>query len=709
MRPLATGDPVRLGPYRLFGVLGEGGMGKVYVAQDRAGAVAAVKVLRPELAHDTGLAQRFVREALAAQAVRSPGVAAVLGAQTEGGRPWIATEFLAGPTLDQVIERYGPLDDASLRALAASVARTLCDIHASGFVHRDLKPPNIVITSDGPRIIDFGIARPEHGLTLTTTGQIPVTPGYGAPEQALGRRVTWAADVFSLGAVLVYAATGHRAFEGTHVAAVQYEVVHGEPRWQGLSPEQHALIAPCLAKDAAGRPSPEQIAAAFAPPKKAVTVWKRGPVADAIKERERELRNLSAPLLPTAETDARPGRRRLLTGLAVGGAVLAAGGTGTGWWLLRGSKSVRQRPKGPFDYPPAAKTPAERLLSADEGDYIVGGSPPVLWGAHDVTSAESPAPLPVRDVVIVGHPLSGILALDVVDGKRRWSVPEMRMACRYLSLSDRLVVAADDHGTLHTFVPATGEPKWTARADAETLLTADTEAIYLLTKDRRLRAVGRSDARIRWTVRLPEDFGKTILPRPVAHRGRLVITTSTGRVMAVNTESGRTEWTAHGLAKERALFPAARNGIVVLNGKTLSARSVSDGKQLWAYTEKAYYDSSLKEWSRPGIYGDMVYTFGCDTQGYGFPMAFDVRSGKKRWEGGVAVGSNDNPILRQGHGVWLLDDEPVPKVSATGTQNDARATWSYEPTDRAAHAVFSAAGNRVFVTCEDSLYALPVF
>lgn len=709
MRPLATGDPVRLGPYRLLGVLGEGGMGKVYVGQDRAGTVAAVKVLRPELAHDTGLAQRFVREALAAQAVRSPGVAAVLGAQTEGGRPWIATEFLTGPTLDQVIDRYGPFDDASLRALAASVARTLRDIHASGFIHRDLKPPNIVITADGPRVIDFGIARPEHGLTLTTTGQIPVTPGYGAPEQVLGHRVTWAADVFSLGAVLVYAATGHRAFEGTHVAAVQYEVVHGEPRWHGLSPEQHTLIAPCLAKEAAGRPNPEQIAAAFAPPKKADAVWKRGPVADAIKEREREIRNLSAPPLPTAETGAGPSRRRLLTGLAAGGAVLAVGGTGTGWWLLRGGKSDRQRPEGPFDYPPAVKTPAARLLSADEGDYLVGGSPTELWAAHGVISAKSPAPLPIRDVLVVGDLAGGLVALDVVDGKRRWSAPEMRMERRYLTLSDRLVMAADDHGTLHTFVPATGKPKWTAQADAETLLTADAEAIYLLTKDRRLRAVGRSDARVRWTARLPEDFGKTILPRPVAHRGRLVITTSTGHVMAVNTDSGRTEWTAHDLAKERSLFPAARNGIVVLNGKTLAARSILDGKQLWAYTENAYYDHSRKEWGRPSIYGDVVYTLGCDTQGYGFPMAFDVRSGKKQWEGGVALGSNDNPILRQGHGVWLLDHGPVPTVSATGTEKDARETWSYKPTDRAASAAFSAAGNRVFVTCDTSLYALPVF
>ncbi|WP_225823245.1 protein kinase domain-containing protein [Streptomyces naphthomycinicus] len=708
MRPLGTGDPIRLGPYRLLGVLGEGGMGKVYVGQDHAGAVAAVKVLRPELTHDTGLAQRFVREALAAQAVRSPGVAAVLGAQTEGGRPWIATEFLAGPTLDQIVERHGALDDASLRALAASVARTLRDIHASGFVHRDLKPPNIVLTSAGPKIIDFGIARPEHGLTLTTTGQIPVTPGYGAPEQVLGHRVTSAADVFSLGAVLVYAATGHRAFEGTHVAAVQYEVVHGEPRWQGLSAEQHALIAPCLAKDAAGRPGPDQIAAAFAPSKKAGSVWKRGPVADAIREREREMRNLSAPLLPTAETGTGPSRRRLLTGFAAGGAVLAAGGTGTGWWLLRGGKSERRR-EGPFDYPPAVKTPAERLLSADQGDYIVGGSPKALWKADDVTSADSPAPLPVRDVVIVGHPDRGVVAYGVVDGKRRWSAPAMRMTCRYLSLSDRLVVAADEHGTLHTFVPASGQPKWTARADAETLLTVDAEAIYLLTKDHRLRAVSRSDARIRWTAQLPEDFRKTVFPRPVAHQGRLVLTTSTGHTMAVNTGNGRTEWTARGLTKDRSLFPAAWNGTVILNGKTLSARRISDGKHLWTYTENAYYDHSKKEWGRPSVYGDVLYSIGCDTQGYGYPKAFDVRTGKKQWEAGVAVTSNDHPVLRQGNGVWFLDPEPTATVTTTGTEDDAREAWSYELTEKGDTTAFTAAGNRVFVASGNSVYTLPVF
>nr|WP_324618385.1 serine/threonine-protein kinase [Streptomyces sp. RTd22] len=160
MNLLGSGDPIRLGPYRLLGVLGEGGMGKVYLGRDSSGRAAAVKVLRPELAHDEHMSQRFVREAQAAQAVTSTGVARVLGAWTEGGRPWIATEFLAGPTLDDAIEEQGPFDELGVAELACDLARTLQDIHAAGLVHRDLKPSNIVMTSSGPRIIDFGIARP---------------------------------------------------------------------------------------------------------------------------------------------------------------------------------------------------------------------------------------------------------------------------------------------------------------------------------------------------------------------------------------------------------------------------------------------------------------------------------------------------------------------------------------------------------------------
>ncbi|MGW0885143.1 protein kinase domain-containing protein [Streptomyces sp. NPDC002671] len=696
MRPLGTGDPIRLGPYRLLGVLGEGGMGKVYVGQDHAGTVAAVKVLRPELAHDTGLAQRFVREALAAQAVRSPGVAAVLGAQTEGGRPWIATEFLAGPTLDQVVDQHGPLDEAKLRALAASVARTLRDIHAAGFVHRDLKPPNIVLTSGGPRVIDFGIARPEHGLTLTTTGQIPVTPGYGAPEQVLGQRVTPAADVFSLGAVLVYAATGHRAFEGTHVAAVQYEVVHGEPRWHGLSPEQHALIAPCLAKEAAGRPTPEQIAGAFALPKKSDTVWKRGPVADAIRDREREVRELTAPLL-TTQTGTGPSRRRLLTGFAAGGALVAAAG-GTGWWLLRDSGPSR---KDLFTIPPAVKTPAARILSADDGDYIVGDQVKPLWVHDAAVGTHSPAPLPIRDVIIAGAAASGIAAFNVVDGKRRWQASDMDMTSRYLSLSDRLLVAADKEGTLHTFVPSTGEPKWTAKADAKALLAADEEAVYVVTEDHRLRSVGRTDARVRWTVPIPDQFRTSVYPQGAADSGTLVVSTTGGHALAVSTKTGRPLWTMYNQARKKQLVPVVRNGVVYLNGKSLSARGISDGKELWQETDSY---ASPPEWGPAAISGNSVYS----TIG-GNVRRFPIRGGQDQWS---SLESGQGPVLVQGSGAWVIDESYNGTTVRTLSIKDGSEIWTYDfPSLFGLKIKVSLAvgGNRAFAAANGSLLAFPVF
>ncbi|MGI5471194.1 serine/threonine-protein kinase [Streptomyces sp. CA-132043] len=276
MRPLGSGDPLRLGPYRLLAVLGTGGMGQVFLGRDRAGRRAAVKVLRRELAHDPHMAQRFLREAAAAQAVRSPGVARVLDMETGTGRPWIATEYLAGPTLSDAVGRHGPLDENGVRALGAALAGTLADVHATGLVHRDLKPSNIVLTSGGPRIIDFGIARPEHGLTLTTTGQAPATPGYAPPEQVLGHRTGPPGDVFALGAVLAYASSGRPAFDAAHVAAVQYEVVHGIPRLDTVPPGIRAIVEPCLAKEPGRRPQPHHVASHLAPPRGRSGAGRRG-------------------------------------------------------------------------------------------------------------------------------------------------------------------------------------------------------------------------------------------------------------------------------------------------------------------------------------------------------------------------------------------------------------------------------------------------
>ncbi|MEU5235545.1 serine/threonine-protein kinase [Streptomyces lydicus] len=710
MKPLGTGDPLRLGPYRLLGVLGEGGMGKVYVGQDGAGTVAAVKVLRPELTGEADLARRFVREAQAATAVTSKGVARVLGTDTEGGRPWIATEFLAGPTLDEAVETYGPFDEPAVRALAASLARTLVDIHATGLVHRDLKPPNIVLTSGGPRVIDFGIARPEHGLTLTTTGQVPVTPGYGAPEQVLGRRVAAPADVFSLGAVLVHAAGGRRAFDGAHIAALQYKVVHDEPDLTSVPEVLRPLIAPLLAKEPAARPTPDRIAAAFAPPRGAERAWRRGPVSQAIKERESGIHELTTTLVAGAAPQ-RVSRRRLLTGLAAGGAVLAAGGgAAAAWW---------PRPPAPpgkkvdlFAFPPAARTPVAHVLNPDDGDMIVGGSPKELWVVHGL-GADTPAPLPVRDVIVFGTRDGGIAAHNVVDGKRRWAARDIKPTGRYLSLSDRLIAAVDAKGTLRTFVPSTGERRWTADVRAHQLLAADDEAVYLVTEDHRLRAVARSDATVRWTsAPLGKPF-RTVDPPGVVADGRLVLGTDDGNVLAVDTANGRRVWDLRGQS-DGFVRPAVHGGTVYLGGRSMTARRAADGKELWTVRKRALA-GALDHEKQPFVsFGPVTAT--ADAL-YATHHAYvdDDSTLPDKWKPGDGSevfqlrGSSNvgTPVLPQGNGLWMIEGDPWYAVNAVSAQ-DGSPVWEYK-VGKADRQWLVADGNRVFVLNDDALYALPVF
>ncbi|REK87147.1 hypothetical protein DY245_28530 [Streptomyces inhibens] len=700
MNPLGTGDPLRLGPYRLLGVLGEGGMGKVYVGQDGAGTVAAVKVLRPELTHEANLVQRFVREAQAAQAVTSKGVACVLGAQTEGGRPWIATEFLTGPTLDEAVEAYGPFDEPAVRAIAASIARTLADIHAAGLIHRDLKPPNIVLTSDGPRVIDFGIARPEHGHTLTTTGQIPVTPGYGAPEQVLGRRVAAPADVFSLGAVLVYVASGRRAFDATHIAALQYKVVHDEADLDGVPEQLRPLIAPCLAKDPAARPTPAQIAAAFAPPKGAERAWRRGKVAGAIKERESRIHELTTLILPEASGSPNAvSRRRLLTGLAAGGVVLAAGGGAAVALWPPGHTTPAKKKVDLFAFPPAVKTPEAHVLSADDGDYIVGGSPKALWGPVEVLADDTPAPLPVRDVIVFGAAGGGIAAHNVVDGKRRWAVRDVSAPSRYLSLSDRLIAAADTKGTIRTFVASTGEPRWTADADASVLLAADDEAVYVLTKDHQLRAVRRSDAKIRWTAKIAANYRTKIKPPGAVAHGRLILSTSDGNVLAVDTADGHQVWELRGQGTGM-IRPAVHGTTVYLNGKTLTARRISDGKKLWSIEEQDAWDKH-EDWSPATVFDDDTV---CAAHGE-WPSIRKTSDGSQI-QGGNGTSAYGLPVFIHGRALWSIEGDPWYRVFAADLTTGVTVLTYQLPKSERSWLV--ADGNRVFILNDTSLYALPV-
>ncbi|AZM89845.1 serine/threonine-protein kinase [Streptomyces sp. W1SF4] len=268
MEQLHPTDPHHVGPYRLLSRLGAGGMGQVYLARSDRGRAVAVKLVHPGLALREEFRSRFRQEVSAARRVGGAWTAPVLDADTEAATPWFATGYVAGPSLRQVVARdFGPLPARTVGILAAGLAYALQDIHRAGLIHRDLKPSNVLLTIDGPRVIDFGIARPldEPDAGLTRTGQLVGSPGFMAPEQVRGGPVTPACDVFCLGAVLAYAATGRLPFgDAEHpggTAGLLLRIVEAEPDLAGVPDGLRELVADCLRKDPAARPDPAAVLA----------------------------------------------------------------------------------------------------------------------------------------------------------------------------------------------------------------------------------------------------------------------------------------------------------------------------------------------------------------------------------------------------------------------------------------------------------------
>jgi beta-lactam-binding protein with PASTA domain len=252
---LQPGDPPSVGPYRLLGRLGGGGMGQVFLGRSPGRKLVAVKVIRPEKAEEPGFRARFAREVAAARQVSGGYTAVVIDDDAQGPVPWLATEYVAGPSLAEAVQAYGPLPAGSVLTLAAGLAEGLAEIHKAGVVHRDLKPSNVLLAHDGPRLIDFGISRAAEGTMLTQTGTVMGTPGYMSPEQAEGGVVGPPSDVFSLGAVLAFAATADGPFGTGSDVAVIYRTIHNEPDTSRLPPQLRPLVLRCLAKDPADRPS----------------------------------------------------------------------------------------------------------------------------------------------------------------------------------------------------------------------------------------------------------------------------------------------------------------------------------------------------------------------------------------------------------------------------------------------------------------------
>ncbi len=254
---LDPSDPERIGRYRLIGRLGSGGMGQVFFGRSAGGRAVAIKRIHPHMAADASFRERFAREVAAARQVSGAFTAPVIDADPDDQVPWLVTSYVPSLPLDEAVRAHGPLPEASLRVLAAGLAEALAEIHRVGLIHRDLKPGNVLLAEDGPRVIDFGIARATDGTAATQS--IIGTPGFMSPEQVQGEPLTAASDLFAYGAVLAYAASGVGPFGEGNMPTMVMRIIGHEPDLSGVPESLRHLVAACLSKDARGRPGPGEI------------------------------------------------------------------------------------------------------------------------------------------------------------------------------------------------------------------------------------------------------------------------------------------------------------------------------------------------------------------------------------------------------------------------------------------------------------------
>lgn len=366
MRPLPPNDPRLIGPYRAIAELGRGAMGRVLLGVGPDGRPVAVKLIREWLTEDEEFRARFRREVAASRQVSGAYTAAVLDAGPDDPVPWLASEYLPGPTLRTAIDATGPLPEEAALRLAAGLASALASIHQAEVIHRDLKPGNVVLAADGPRVIDFGIARAvgRTGTDLTRTGGVLGTPGFMSPEQAESEPLTAASDVFSLGSVLIMACTGSSPFAATSTLRTLNNVVRADPDLTGLPERVRRVAERCLARDPADRPTPAEVLGLIGPVPPTSRPWPAA-VTDLADRQQREL----AQILDSAGEDT---------------TLIDAGGT------------MSVAPAGPtwVDAPPAGSTSSEGG-PAPRPTALPVAPPPVRQAAASRSSAASVATVAV--------------------------------------------------------------------------------------------------------------------------------------------------------------------------------------------------------------------------------------------------------------------------------------------------------------------------
>ena len=409
---LKPGDPQRIGPYRLIGRLGRGGMGHVYLGLSAGGRPVAVKVIRADLAADPEFRVRFAREVAAVRRVSGLFTAPVVDADVDSPVPWLATAYVAGPSLAEAVTGDGPVAARRALALAAGLAESLSAIHAAGVVHCDLKPSNVLLSPDGPRVIDFGISRAAGTVSAAGVGWVTGSPGFMSPEQALGGEIGPPSDIFSLGAVLAFAATGRGPFGRGSRPEVAYRLVYGPPDLGGMPAGLRPLVERCLAKDPGQRPTADEVldaandgepAPGWLPGATLGAFAAVGPAGPAGPKPPERLRGPGAPLVAAADgggSDVRRarglGRGRLRAGRH--GPALArreAGAAGRGLADADRGAALAHGPRHPPGRPPG-QFPGTRTAGGHHPRRGRGKLPAPQFPAPQQSRRTRPPPRPRR-------------------------------------------------------------------------------------------------------------------------------------------------------------------------------------------------------------------------------------------------------------------------------------------------------------------------
>lgn len=704
---LREGDPAEIGGYPLEARLGSGGMGTVFLARTSSGRPVAIKLIHPQFAADDEFRIRFRREVAAARRVSGAFTAAVVDAAPEAEQPWMATTYIQGPTLSRRTATKGPLDGAELRRLAIGLAEALRDIHRVGVVHRDLKPSNVVLSPEGPRVIDFGISRAVDQQTLTMTGRVIGTPPFMSPEQLQApRNVGPQSDVFSLGTLVAYAATGQGPFDAESPYIVAYQVVHGEPSLEDVPVALRTVVESCLAKDPSGRPSADELLVLLRdlPADLGQTdAWgvDAGRTRDMITQHHFATPATPAPATPTttpagpdtgsADTPLgrRPRRRWrpvlaaavAVTVAAIGGgvAVLTAGGFGGNSGGDEANGLALQGAALPEGFEPWHETvPGGRPDIPDElrcvarGDALFcggGGVVATRIRARDgsrVWTAKSPG-VPVNGMHLVGAtddtvlgyrfaardapqgPRSEVVALDANNGRELWSVPSGAQSTAVTGRTqDALVVGSDvvtvdaSNSRFEARNAHSGRVTWTSPFPAGTQCAPVPVGPQLI-------AMCAKDAEVdafavRHPTLHPVDRASGTLGRPIAVNGPAVpMGIANGRLVLLQVRLGGTELDRY-------------NGVARVD---TASRKVTYSRLATTYT------------GTPGMADNTLYVSGQT----GLVTALDPATGRKKWSRQTGVEGASGPVAGA---------DALYFSSATGrvvalSPDDGKPLWTTDP------------------------------